>query len=64
MAQITDDSEMPFGKYKGQRLADVPDSYLLWLYERGIGNGPLKQYIEENLDAIKENAKRDSQWQK
>ena len=29
---------MPFGKYKGQDLSEVPDDYLLWL----IGNIPLR----------------------
>ncbi|WP_105637668.1 DUF3820 family protein [Cronobacter dublinensis] len=23
-------TEMPFGKYKGRRLIDVPEEYLLW----------------------------------
>ena len=27
---MNDDSLMPFGKYKGQRLGDVPDDYLIW----------------------------------
>ena len=25
-----DDTKMPFGKHKGERLGDVPDSYLRW----------------------------------
>lgn len=49
---------MPFGKYKGTPLGEVPDSYLLWLYENGIQSWPLKSYIEENLDAIKKNCGR------
>ena len=28
--QRHDDDRMPFGKYKGQRLGDVPDSYWRW----------------------------------
>ena len=51
---------MPFGKYKGQPIEDVPDSYLLWLYENGKCFGDFKKYLEENLDAIKENAKRET----
>ena len=27
---LHDDSTMPFGKYKGSRLGDVPDSYWRW----------------------------------
>jgi len=26
--------EMPFGKYKGRKMEDVPDSYLVWCYEQ------------------------------
>lgn len=28
--ELHDDSIMPFGNYKGQRLGDVPDSYWRW----------------------------------
>lgn len=49
---FTDSSLMPFGKYKGDRLIDVPGSYLLWLYENDKA-GSIKGYIEDNLDAIK-----------
>lgn len=31
-AQLIDiaNTEMPFGKYKGRRLIDLPEEYLLW----------------------------------
>lgn len=28
--KLHDEQPMPFGKYKGQRLGDVPDSYWRW----------------------------------
>lgn len=31
---LTDDDRMPFGKYKGRLLINVPDSYLLWFLEQ------------------------------
>jgi uncharacterized protein (DUF3820 family) len=26
---------MPFGKYQGRMLVDLPDEYLLWFYKKG-----------------------------
>ena len=50
---MTDDSIITFGKYKGQKLANVPPEYLLWLYENGNVYGELKAYIADNLEVIK-----------
>lgn len=32
--QLTDHSLMPFGKYQGQPMANVPDEYLIYLYSQ------------------------------
>jgi hypothetical protein len=32
---------MPFGKYKGRELADVPESYLVWVLEHAQAAGPV-----------------------
>ena len=50
---MTDESIMSIGKYKGEKMANVPASYLLWLYENGNIYGELKQYIADNLEVIK-----------
>ena len=58
---MDDNSLMPFGKYRGTKLANVPAPYLLWWYneklksrERLSGwNRDLWIYIEDNLDALK-----------
>ena len=34
-------TEMPFGKYKGRRLIDVPEEYLLWFRQKGFPTGEL-----------------------
>lgn len=52
---LTDKSLMPWGKYKGEMLGNVPDSYLLWLHNEGKAQGQLKQYITENMAAIRTN---------
>jgi uncharacterized protein (DUF3820 family) len=32
MKSVDDDSPMPFGKHRGEPLRDVPESYLVWLW--------------------------------
>ena len=32
---------MPFGKYQGRVLIDLPEPYLLWLASKGFPNGEL-----------------------
>jgi uncharacterized protein (DUF3820 family) len=50
---LTDETIMTFGKYKGQKLCNIPDSYLIWLHSQltspganRYGNAPLIQYIQ------------------
>ncbi len=46
---------MPFGKYKGDKLINVPSDYLLWLYDNDkCGFGELFKYIRDNLDVLKQ----------
>ena len=33
--------EMPFGKYKGRKLADLPEHYLVWFQSKGFPDGKL-----------------------
>lgn len=51
---LTDDSLMPFGKYKGQKMANVPADYLMWLskqewIEEWEG---VNMYIIDNADVL------------
>jgi uncharacterized protein len=32
---------MPFGKYQGRLLMDIPESYLLWMRQQGFPAGRL-----------------------
>ena len=34
-------AKMPFGKYRGLRLLDLPEAYVLWLREKGFPSGKL-----------------------
>ena len=38
-------SVMPYGKYKGRRLADLPGHYLNWLAREGFPRGELGQLL-------------------
>jgi len=37
--------QMPFGKYKGKILCDLPESYLVWFQSQGLPPGRLGQLI-------------------
>lgn len=48
---------MPFGKYAGQDLEDLPDSYLQWVAENVEGHDALVKECEDQL-AMREGAGR------
>ena len=33
--------KMPFGKYAGRRLLDLPEPYVVWFAQRGFSRGKL-----------------------
>ena len=37
--------KMPFGKYKGQTMCDLPESYLVWFHSEGFPPGKLGEMI-------------------
>lgn len=49
---MDDNSLMPFGKHKGERMQDVPAEYLLWLHDEGCNDPDVEDYIKENLDIL------------
>ena len=51
---------MPFWKYKGGKMANVPASYLMWLYNENKCNKEVRDYIEDNLEVLKEEIKNSS----
>lgn len=41
---------MPFGKYKGKVLIDLPEEYLLWFAKKGFPNGELGRLMQLALE--------------
>lgn len=43
-------TEMPFGRFKGRALIDLPEEYLLWFVDRGFPNGKLGELMQLTLE--------------
>lgn len=54
---MEDNDLMPWGKYQGTKMLDVPASYLIWIYENNKCSGDVKKYIEENMQCLKDELK-------
>jgi uncharacterized protein (DUF3820 family) len=39
--------KMPFGKYKGYYLVDIPEAYFIWFQQKGFPEGKLGRLLEE-----------------
>ena len=58
MKQLEDLDLMPFGKYKGLPMQEIPAQYLHWLWTTGLRNktatDAVADYIQRNLHALKQ----------
>jgi len=43
-------TKMPFGKYKGVFLIDLPENYLVWYRNKGFPKGKLGQFMESAFE--------------
>ena len=52
---LTDESKMPFGKFKGAPMVNVPADYLHWLWHNGKSADmqcPVADYIRRNKSGL------------
>jgi uncharacterized protein (DUF3820 family) len=57
--ELTDQSPITFGKFRGRALVDVPAIYLLYIYDNDMVYDPaVKKYIENNIEVLKKEAGR------
>ncbi|HEY5653650.1 MAG TPA: DUF3820 family protein [Pontiella sp.] len=47
-------TRMPFGKYTGRLLIDLPEPYVVWFKQKGFPSGKLGKQME-TIYVIKEN---------
>ena len=57
MVHFDDNSKMPFGKYEGYKLANVPPEYFIYILDKGYCFGALKEYIEKNKETLEKEIK-------
>jgi uncharacterized protein (DUF3820 family) len=50
--------KMPFGKYKGEFLVNLPESYYIWFQQKGFPDGKLGNLMKEMYE-IKVNGLED-----
>lgn len=60
---------MPFGKYEGRVLIDLPEPYVVWFYKNGFPKGELGELLAllyeikaNGLEHLIRPLKRDHEW--
>ncbi|MGB1346853.1 MAG: DUF3820 family protein, partial [Pseudomonadales bacterium] len=43
-------TQMPFGKYQGRYLIDLPEAYLIWFTRKGFPKGQLGEQMQLALE--------------
>jgi hypothetical protein len=44
------DTPMPFGKYQGRMIIDLPEAYLLWFQREGYPRGEIGKLLQLALE--------------
>ena len=43
-------AKMPYGKYQGRYLVDLPEPYLVWFRQKGFPKGEIGSLLEEMFE--------------
>ncbi|MCB0595440.1 MAG: DUF3820 family protein [Phaeodactylibacter sp.] len=55
--KLEDHSPMPYGKYQGKAMEDVPAGYLIWLYDNARASPAVARYVKDNMDVLQKEIK-------
>lgn len=58
---MNDNSIIDFGEYRGEKLANIPAHYFLWLDKQNWCGKELREYIKENMDSFELEMKNDNE---
>ncbi|HEY6529572.1 MAG TPA: DUF3820 family protein [Cellvibrionaceae bacterium] len=47
-------AQMPFGRYQGRRIVDLPEEYLIWWSQKGFPPGELGGFMALALEIKRE----------
>jgi uncharacterized protein len=42
--------KMPFGKYAGRYISELPEAYIIWFRNQGFPKGELGEFLTEMLE--------------
>jgi len=51
---LNDNSPMPYGRYKGDAMINVPAEYLMYLYDNNKYSPDVLEYIKDNMDVVRQ----------
>ena len=62
---MTDEDLMPFGMYEGQKMANVPPDYLMWIHKTvkpsTLTYRRVLKYIDDNMESIEKELEKFNQ---
>ncbi len=44
---------MPYGKYRGRKMSEIPDGYLLWMFDNDKLSNDLKENVQERIGLLR-----------